>query len=125
VVRRSKTFHFTVIYNDWFAFGPMIAFGETLVGLAPSTRDTPAGGNLERGDHVLDLVRRRSTMGRTAGTGWSFTGVTYPSDDRVLAHVFVALVVAPTAFGIASRSRLCEHGHGSSVQNPLLRFLVD
>jgi len=125
VVQGSNVFNYAIINNDWFGFGLLVALGETFGGLALLL------GFFQKPAAMWSAAIMFAIWGiggydgtYIAGTGWSFVGYTDPGGDLMLALVFVALIFAPTAYGLASRFHLRTKWNTNSTKHKLLRFLL-
>ena len=99
-------------------FGVLIALGETAARLAL----------------LVGLFQRPAAL---AGAGimgfiWAYGGLrgfgqagyTDPGGDLMLAVVFLVLVFAPAAYGLAARFHLRERWAGVSLRDQARRFLI-
>jgi len=120
-----QSFGFDFLSNNWVAVGTLVALGETFGGLALIF------GIFQRPAALWSAVIMFSIWGLSgfdgayvSGTGWNFSGYTDPGGDLMLALVYVVLVFAPYAYGLASRYHLRDKFPTSSVKDKVLRFLV-
>jgi uncharacterized membrane protein YphA (DoxX/SURF4 family) len=112
----------TYLSNNWLLFGGLVAVGETA-----------AGGAL-----LLGLFQRPAAIvaatimtliwgfGNIQATGnfWGISaGYTDPGGDLMLALVFVVLIFAPYAYGLASRFHLRERFSATTWTGKFARFL--
>lgn len=103
----------------------LVAVGETVAGIALRTGlFQRVGATIGAGVMLSILTFGGHGGAKLWGNGWSLTGYTDPGGDLMPALLFVVLVFAPTAYGVASRLRLRERWNGSSLRNRAPRFLV-
>jgi uncharacterized membrane protein YphA (DoxX/SURF4 family) len=108
---------------------PILSANWVAVGAIVGLCETAAGASL-----VVGLFQKPAALGAAAIMGliwalggyggWGQPGYTDPGGDLMLGLVFVALVFAPTAYGLASRLHLRERWAGPSFKARLARFLV-
>jgi uncharacterized membrane protein YphA (DoxX/SURF4 family) len=120
-----QVFGISYLSSNWSAVGTLTALGETFGGIAL------IAGIFQRPAAIWCSVIMFGIWGfggfdgaYVQGTGWSFTGYTDPGGDLMLALVFLVLVFAPYAYGLASRYRLRDRFPTGSIKDRLLRFLV-
>ncbi len=118
-------FGYSVLSNNWVAVGVLVALGETFGGLFLLL------GIFQRSAAIWSAAIMSSIWvlngfdgAYTQAGGWSFTGYTDPGGDLMLALVFVVLVFAPTAYGLAARLNLRARWGSSSLKDRLLRVFV-
>ena len=118
-------FGYSFLSNNWVAIGTLVALGETFGGILL------IAGIFQRPAAIWCSAIMFAIWGLAGfdgtyiqGTGWSFVGYTDPGGDLMLALVFVALIFAPYAYGLAPRFHLRERFAGSSVKDKILRFLT-
>lgn len=106
------------VMNNALAFGVLVGAGETLAGIAllVGLFQKPAAIT---GAAIMLFIWAYGGLG-----GWGQPGYTDPGGDLMLALVFVVLIFAPTAYGLASRFNLPERLAGRSTGRRILRFLV-
>jgi len=117
-VGMSNFYNIAVINNNWLAFGVLVGLGETIAGIGLLL------GLFQKPSALIAAVVMFFIWGVGGYGGAGYPGYTDPGGDLMLALIFVALVFAPTAYGLASRFRLPEKLAGPSIGRRLLRFLI-
>gem|GEM_PF-2697139 len=112
--------------TNWVLFGTLVGLGETFGGLflilGVFQRPAALWSAL-----VMGLIWAFGGFGgypAAIGASWSTAGYTDPGGDLMLALVFVILVFAPSAYGLASRWRLRERFSGDRWRDRLLRGIL-
>ncbi len=111
--------------SNWVAVGAAVALGETFGGLLLILGVFQRPAAAWSAAIMLGIWALSGFDGAyVQGSGWNFVGYTDPGGDLMLALIFVGLVFAPYAYGIASRLHLREKLPGSSIKARVLRALV-
>jgi len=108
----------TYISNNWFAFGLIIAVGETLAGLALTVGLFQRPAALASAG-IMGFIWAYGGFG-----GFGMPGYTDPGGDLMLGLVFMVFVFAPAAYGLASRLGLPSRFAGTTLRSRVLRFLL-
>jgi len=123
-VQAVNVFNYAAINNNWFAFGLLVALGETLGGIALMIGFFQRPAAIWSAAIMFAIWAFGGYGGLYMAGTWSFTGYTDPGGDLMLALVFVVLIFAPYAYGLAPRFKLRERFSGNTFGKKVLRFLV-
>jgi uncharacterized membrane protein YphA (DoxX/SURF4 family) len=118
VVQMFNFYNYAYVNSNWLAFGALIGVAETVAGIALIL------GLCQKPAAIIAAAVMFFIWGFGGYGGAGYAGYTDPGGDLMLALVFVVLVFAPTAYGLASRFQLREKLAGPSIGRRVLRFLV-
>ncbi len=107
-----------LLSNNRVAVGVLVGVGGTAAGLALII------GVCQRPAAVAGAGIMLTIWGFGGFAGFGMPAYTDPGGDLMLALVFVVLIFAPYAYGLASRYQLRDRWAGTSAKDRLLRFLV-
>jgi len=122
VVGSVNVYNVGALNTYWYQFGLLIAIGETLAGICLAL------GLFQRPSAliaalIMGLIWAFGGFGG-AVPGYWWSGYTDPGGDLMLGLIFLVLVFAPAAYGVASRLRLPQRWGSSSIKDKVLRFLI-
>jgi len=118
VIQMLNTYDLGFVNNSWLAFGILFGVGETMAGLGLLF------GLFQKPSAIVAAVCCFAIWGFSGYGGWGMPGYTDPGGDLMLGLVFVVLLFAPSAYGLASRFHLRERLDGPSIGRRVLRFLI-
>jgi uncharacterized membrane protein YphA (DoxX/SURF4 family) len=120
-----QAFGISYLSSNWVAVGTLTALGETFGGIALIAGVFQRPAAIGCSAIMFGIWGFSGFDGAfTQGTGWSFAGYTDPGGDLMLALVFLVLIFAPYAYGLASRYHLRDRFPTRSIKDRVLRFLV-
>ena len=112
-------FYNIAYFNDnWLAFGVLVGAAETLAGIGLIM------GLFQKPSAAVAALVMFFIWGVSGYGGAGYAGYTDPGGDLMLALIFVVLVFAPTAYGLAARFHLRERFAGPTIGRRILRFLI-
>jgi uncharacterized membrane protein YphA (DoxX/SURF4 family) len=118
-------FGYDYLSNNWLAIGVLVGLGETLGGIALIAGMFQRPAAIWSAAILLSIWMFGGLGGvYSASSGWSFVGYTDPGGDLMLMLVFVVLIFAPYAYGLASHYKIRERFATNSVRDRTLRFLI-
>jgi len=118
-------FGYAFLSNNWVAVGALVGLGETIGGILLIAGIFQRPAAVWCATIMFGIWAVAGFDGAyVQGSGWNFVGYTDPGGDLMLALVFVALVFAPYAYGLASRYHLRGRFSGPSVKDKVMRFLI-
>lgn len=118
------SFGFGILTSNWVIVGLLVALGETFGGLAMISGLLQRPAALWSSAIMFSIWGLSGLDGTYVNGSWSFAGYTDPGGDLMLALVFLMLVFAPYAYGLASRWNLRARWSGTSLRERILRFVV-
>ena len=111
-------FGYTFLSNNWVTVGVLVGLGETIGGICLML------GIFQRPAAVWSAAIMFAIWALGGFGGYNMPGFTDPGGDLMLALVFVVLIFAPYAYGLASRFRLRDRFAGASTRDKVMRFVV-
>ncbi len=119
-----QSFGIGYLSNNWVLVGTLVGLGETFGGLALIAGIFQRPAALWSSAIMFSIWAFGGYGGLYTNGVFSLNNQTDPGGDLMLALVFLVLVFAPYAYGLASRLRLRERFTGSTVKAKVLRFLT-
>jgi uncharacterized membrane protein YphA (DoxX/SURF4 family) len=117
-VQMVNFYNLGYVNDNWLAFGVLVGVAETVAGLGLIL------GLFQKPSALVASMVMFFIWGFSGYGGAGYAGYTDPGGDLMLALIFLALVFAPTAYGLAARFHLRERLAGPSIARRVVRFLV-